>query len=451
MGRKLLGWLAPLLFAAAAFAQGRVVEESFQRDPGPLDFILGEGHEQNILQALAGDALVGLDTAGRPVPRLAAGWTARERTLRFRLRLGATFADGSAVRAEDVVWTFQAIQNDPKASPTKRAILEGVAVKGTGDSVTVTSAKPADRLLRELGRIPIARKEHPALGSGPFACERAGAEWRLTARPHFLQPRIPGLRFRMMPEEHGVLEALKKGWLHIGVPPARKGLEPPPGYAELRQPTHAQILVWSRAKGALAWVEAWRDGAFPDGFLGSKGTPSRGLWPEGLGHGLMRITAPKEPKPRRLELQYAAGDDYVQKLLMALRARAAKDGVELDLRPVEAALLFQHLTEGRFELACAVALYDPHPWSVLELLEPKGPMNFSGWTHPRLADLLGRLPSAQAPAWRELQAAWAEAPGALPLVDFTSVVWVDARLAVTPSPLGLYLTTPGAAGWRWTR
>jgi hypothetical protein len=78
-------------------------------------------------------------------------------------------------------------------------------------------------------------------------------------------------------------------------------------------------------------------------------------------------------------------------------------------------------------------------------------MNFSGWTHPRLADLLGRLPSAQAPAWRELQAAWAEAPGALPLVDFTSVVWVDARLAVTPSPLGLYLTTPGAAGWRWTR
>jgi len=451
MGRSLLGWLAPLLFAATALGQGRGVEESFQRDPGPLDFILGEVHEQNILQSLAGDALVGLDTAGRPVPRLAAGWTARERTLRFRLRPGATFADGSAVHAEDVVWTFQSIQNDPKASPTKRAILEGVAVSGTGASVAVTSAKPAERLLRELGRIPVARKEHPAMGSGPFACERRGGEWVLKARPHFLQPRIAGLRFRMMPEEHGVLEALRKGWLHIGVPPARKDLEPPPGYRELRQPTHAQILVWSRAPGALAWVEAWREDAFPGGFLGTKGAPSLGLWPEGLGHGLMRIASPKGPKPRRLELQYAAGDDYVQKLLMALRARASKDGVELDLRPVEAALLFQHLTEGRFELACAVALYDPHPWSVLELLEPKGPMNFSGWTHPRLADLLGRLRSAEAPQWRELQQAWAEAPGALPLVDFTSVVWVDARLEVAPSPLGLYLTTPGAAGWRWTR
>jgi len=451
MGRNLLGWLAPLLLAATAFAQGRVVEESFQRDPGPLDFIFGEGHEQNILQSLAGDALVGLDPAGRPVPRLAAGWTARERTLRFRLRPGATFMDGSAVRAEDVVWTFQAIQNDPKASPTKRAILDGVAVSGTGDSVTVTSAKPAERLLRELGRIPVARKGHATLGSGPFACERQGLEWRLTARPHFLRPRSPGLRFRMMPEEHGVLEALKKGWLHIGVPPARKGLEAPPGYTELRQPLHAQILVWSRARGALNWVETWRDEAFPGGFLGNKGTPRRGLWPEGLGHRHMRIASAKGPKPGRLEIQYAAGDDYVQKLLMALRVRAAKDGVELDLRPVEAALLFQHLMEGRFELACAVALYDPHPWSVLELLEPKGPMNFSGWGHPRLEDLLGRLRSAEAPAWQELQAAWAEAPGALPLVDFTSVVWVDARLVVTPSPMGLYLTTPGAAGWRWTR
>jgi len=28
--------------------------------------------------------------------------------------------------------------------------------------------------------------------------------------------------------------------------------------------------------------------------------------------------------------------------------------------------------------------------------------------------------------------------------------YIDKRLKVEPSPLGLYLTTPGPAGWSWT-
>ena len=53
--------------AALALACGllaaQVVEESFSADPGPLDFIRGDGTDQELLQALAGDALVGLDAA----------------------------------------------------------------------------------------------------------------------------------------------------------------------------------------------------------------------------------------------------------------------------------------------------------------------------------------------------------------------------------------------------
>ena len=351
--------LFALLASLALAAQGRIVEESFQRDPGPLDFVRGEGHEQAILQALAGDALVGLDTKGSPVPRLALSWRLQGNSLRFRLRADASFADGSPVRAEDVVWTYQAIQSDPEAGPTKRGILDAVLVSGSGQEVRVTSPKPVERLLRELGRIPIARK------------------------------------------------------------------------------------------GALGWLERWRAEAFPEGFLGVKGRPSRGLWPETLGHPPMAISSPLGARPDRLELQYTAGDDYVQKALMALRARAAKDRVELDLQPVEAGLIFRNLTEGKFQLACVTVLFDPHPWSALEYVEPKGPMNFTGWTHPKLAALLPRLRAADAPQWRELQKAWSEDPGALPLVDFTSVVWVDARLEAAPSPLGLYLTTPGPSAWRW--
>ena len=59
------------LLLAAPVAPAQVVEESLSRDPGPLDFIQGEGYEQWVFQSLAGDALVGLDPKGEPVPSLA--------------------------------------------------------------------------------------------------------------------------------------------------------------------------------------------------------------------------------------------------------------------------------------------------------------------------------------------------------------------------------------------
>ncbi len=431
-----------------ALAVGRI-EESFQQDPGPLDYIRGEGLEQFILQALAGDALVGLDSQGRPVPRLAEAWTVRGRALRFRLRPGATFTDGRPVRAEDVAWTFRTLQAAPEASPTKRAILAGVSVRAEGREVVAEGAKPAERLLRELARIPVAREGAPGVGSGPYALVREDGAWVLTARPHFLRPRIPGFRFRLMRDDLGVQEALQKGWLHLGVPPARRDPKPPAGFREIRQQMHAQGVVWSRRKGVLPWLDRWRRDAFPEGFLGGRIRPSRGLWPQTLGHPPLPVTAPPGPKPARLEIHYPAQDEMVQKALMALRARAAKDGAEVELRPVEAGLFFAQLSEGRFETACTVVSFDPHPWSVLEYVEAKGPMNFTGWTHPRLGEWLAHLETLEAPAWRELQEAWAADPGALPLFDLTSVVWVDARLAVEPSALGLYFTTPGPCGWRW--
>lgn len=135
--------------------------------------------------------------------------------------------------------------------------------------------------------------------------------------------------------------------------------------------------------------------------------------------------------------------------MLALRERAKREGVLLEPRPVEAALLFQRLSKGDFQVACAVNVFAPHPWSVLDLLTEKGGMNFSGWRHPKLAGLLPRLTEAKGWPWEELQALWAEQPTSLPLLDFMGGVWVDRRLEVAPSALGLYLSTPGAAGWSW--
>jgi hypothetical protein len=450
MRRTLLALCLALCLALALPLAAQVVEESLPRDPGPLDFIVGEGFEQWIFQSLAGDALVGLSPEGRVVPRLARSWAPRPGGgLRFVLR-EARFCDGTLVTAEDVVWTFRQILADPKASPTKRAILEGAEAGLDTEGPWIRSPKPKARLLMELARVPIARKGYPHCGSGPYAYQREAGAWRFTRRDHFLKPAVEGIRFRLLADAAGVHAALEKGWLSIGAPTSRRQTEVPSTHRLVTQPMHAQLVVWSReGSGPLRLLERWRRDAFPPRLLGLNAKPSRGLWPESLGFEPQAVASASAPLKSGLRLQYGTGDEVVERLLLALRERARRDGVDLALDPLEPGLLVDRLQRGEFRLACYMVIFDPHPWSVLEYLEPKGPMNFTGWVHPDLGNLTARLQDPESPSWRELQALWARNPAALPLLDFQSVIWVDRRLEVIPSPLGLYLHTPGAAGWRW--
>ncbi|HEY3401459.1 MAG TPA: ABC transporter substrate-binding protein [Geothrix sp.] len=453
--RNRLPALTLVFLWALAPVRAQMVDESLPRDPGPLDFIRGDSYEQWILQSLAGDALVGLGPDGRVVPRLAASWKVqRDGAITFTLRADARFADGGPVTAEDVQWTFTEIRRDPQASPTKRAILENVEVSVHDGQVRIQSPKPAGRLLLELSRVPVAQKGHVDRGSGPFLFQKTAAAWTFTRREHFLKPAVDGIRFRLLPDATGVLQALQKGWLTVGAPPARRLPEAPPTHRVVIQPMHAQLVVWSRAGAApLRLLERWRGDAFPPHLLGQNARPSRGLWPETLGFEARTIENAAELAhlPATLKLQYVAGEESVEKLLLALRERARKDGIDLQLVPVEQALLVDRLQKGAFDLACSVVVFEPHPWAVFEYLEPQGPMNFTGWSHARFAELAAAARVPGDPAWRALHSLWAQNPAALPLLDFRSVIWVDKRLHVEPGPLGLYLGTPGAAGWRWSR
>lgn len=446
--------LACLPVVTAFPLSAQIVEESLPRDPGPLDFIQGEGYEQWILQALAGDALVGIGTNGRLVPRLASSWKVKDGTITLTLRSDARYPDGSSVTAADVVWTFQELRQNPKASPTKRAILEGASVGLDQDRPWIRSPKAPGRLLLELARIPIAQRNHPERGSGPFSFRKDPGAWVFTRREHFLKPKVDGIQFRLLPDAAGVMAALQKGWLAIGAPATRRQAEIPGTHRLVVQPMNAQLVVWSRlGVGPLQWLERWRRDAFPAQLLGLNAKPSRGLWPETLGFELQAITAEAQPPkgPATYPLLYPAGDESVEKLLLALREKARRSGIDLQLSPVEQGLLAERLQKGDFQLACSVVVFEPHPWAVMEYLEPKGPMNFTGWKHPRLADMIHRIQQPGDLAWQDLQVLWSQSPAALPLLDFQSVVWVDKRLQVEPSPLGLYLSTPGAAGWRWTK
>ena len=443
--------LPALFLAVCLFANAQVVQESFAVDPGPLDFIAGDGQEQIILQMLTGDALTGVDASSMPVPRLATAWRKKGAGWSFTLRQGARFSDGAAVTPEDVAWTFREIQRSPRSSLAKRSYLAGVRVETEEKGVWLGTPKPLPRLLMELARIPVARRGQPGTGSGPFTLETGTDEWRLQSRPHFLSPRIPGFRFRLIPDSQAILQNLRKGWLSLGTVPPRPGLAPPPGFREIRQPTHAQLLIFSRQGAApLKRFEIWRREAIPEGFFGPQARPSRGLWPESLGFAPVPIQGSPECADRIWKVSYAAGDELVQRLLLALRERARREGIELVPHPVEPGLLVERLERGEFGLACALNLFEPHPWSVLDYLEPGGALNFCGWSHPDYRGISETLNAPDSPGWTRLQELWSRQPGALPLLDFSSVLWVDQRLKVVPSPLGLYLTTPGPSAWTWT-
>jgi ABC-type transport system substrate-binding protein len=431
-------------------AQGQVVEDSFAMDPGPLNFISGEGPDQRMLQFLCGDALVGTDAHGNLVARLAKSWEVRPGEVRFNLRKDATFVGGHRVFPEDVRWTLEALLSDPKASPVKRQLLQGCTVSIQAGQVVVRHRKPAERLLRELATVPITRSGHPTEGSGPFQLDRSGGgEWHLKRRAHFLGPKVDGFHFRILGDAQAILQALQKGWLHLGVPPLRVQGAPPSGYRQITQPLPGQLIIWSHTGSEpLRWIGRWRKEAFPPHLLGSAASVSQGLWPTALGFKPRAIDAPKSAFGDH-ELIYPGGDGAMEAQLQALAARAAKDGVTLKLQPLAAEILEKRLMEGQFDLACAVATFDPHPWSILDLVDPAGPYNFGGFKDPSVAPLLKSLDTPQAPAWALLEARWAAGLTSLPILDYHSVVWVHQRLEVIPSPVGFYFSTPGPAGWRW--
>jgi hypothetical protein len=216
----------------------------------------------------------------------------------------------------------------------------------------------------ELARVPIAQKGHPERGSGPFAFHLEPGAWVFTRRDHFLKPRIDGIRFRLLPDAAGVMTALQKGWLSIGAPATRRQMDVPPTHRLVIQPMHAQLVVWSRqGVGPLQLLERWRKDAFPPQLLGQNARPSRGLWPETLGFGAQAIEA-KTPLPKgpgTLRLLYGAGEESMEKLLLALRERARRDGFDLQLTPVEQGLLVDRLQKGDFQLACSMVVFEPHP------------------------------------------------------------------------------------------
>nr|VUD29815.1 oligopeptide ABC transporter [Raoultella sp. NCTC 9187] len=73
--------------------------------------------EFNIISDLF-DGLVSVSPAGEIQPRLAAKWDNKDNTVwTFHLRPGVTWSDGTAITAQDIVWSWQRLVSPATASP----------------------------------------------------------------------------------------------------------------------------------------------------------------------------------------------------------------------------------------------------------------------------------------------------------------------------------------------
>ncbi|NUW34321.1 ABC transporter substrate-binding protein [Nonomuraea sp. SMC257] len=123
-----------------------VIDTSFDlktADPGrtyePTGLIIGKAAYETLLTFEGSDVT-------KPVPALAESYELSEdgKVLTLKLKKGATFADGSPVTADDVVFSLSRVR-DMKGTPS--FLLDGVEVAKTDDSTVTLTSKQANPAL----------------------------------------------------------------------------------------------------------------------------------------------------------------------------------------------------------------------------------------------------------------------------------------------------------------
>ncbi|MFC0410715.1 ABC transporter substrate-binding protein [Roseomonas elaeocarpi] len=228
--------------AQAATRGGRMVYGRYA-DSQFLDPVLNDANTDIWVLTNLFDTLLQPTADGKGVePGLATAWNWSDgnKTLTLTLRPGVQFADGAALRAEDVVWSLERAR---KGGPWRSLLSSVSGVEGSGDTVTVHLNNPDATLLAALatfntGILPQRLVEAAAgatlddkvkafaekpIGTGPFVMtewrrgqamvlRRNPNHWRKDAQGQAL-PYLDELRFEIVPDDATRLLKLKAGEL----------------------------------------------------------------------------------------------------------------------------------------------------------------------------------------------------------------------------------------------
>jgi peptide/nickel transport system substrate-binding protein len=158
---------------------GFVVAQSAPQSGGELHFcihgepktfnpLLVEDGQSEIVRYLTGGVLIRLNRQTQALePALATSWKATPdgRTIKFRLRTGLHFSDGTPFTSEDVAYTMKALMDPQLHSPTGDSFRSGdgqLAVQTpTTDTIIVTFPAPVAGLERLFDQVAILSAHSP--------------------------------------------------------------------------------------------------------------------------------------------------------------------------------------------------------------------------------------------------------------------------------------------------
>ena len=229
-----LALLALLLAPHAAAQWGGELRLSLRSEPRTLNPALVDEESGEMIRYLTGGVLVRVNRmTQQPEPALATSWKVLEggRAIRFQLRAGILFSDGTPFTSDDVVFTINTLMDPSLHSPTGDALrTDGgpmLAVAEGLHTVTVRTPTPLAGGVRLFDQVAIqsrrsVSKELAVLGPFRLAERKSGAWLRLERNPNYWKTcagrRLPYLdSIRLDIQQNRELELLRfqRGELHL--------------------------------------------------------------------------------------------------------------------------------------------------------------------------------------------------------------------------------------------
>lgn len=149
--------LAACFALAAGAAQGQTLRIGLASEPTAMDPHYHQATPNDALSAHVFDTLVGADAGMKLIPGLATAWKpVNDTTWEFTLREGVKFSNGAPFTADDVIFTFCRVLNNPQAIAGSYANIarkiDKMEVKN-GSTLVVTTKAPYPLLANELTRM----------------------------------------------------------------------------------------------------------------------------------------------------------------------------------------------------------------------------------------------------------------------------------------------------------
>ncbi len=219
---------------------GGVFRRALPAEPATLNPVVAADSISYLVYRFVFDPLLDMDKDKRPVGVLAESWSwsADKRTVTLKLRKGVLWHDGKPFTADDVLFTFQAIQDATVEAINKRAMFDRIAsYKKVDDfTVSVTWKEPyapglADLVLyivpRHVYGYPKGKGEQfnkspknaDPVGTGPFTFLewKRGESVTLAANPKYFRgrPHLDRLVFKIIPQVQTEYSAFQTGTLDM--------------------------------------------------------------------------------------------------------------------------------------------------------------------------------------------------------------------------------------------